>query len=266
MSVRDPYNCSDQFHSSLAGTKAAEQLAINLHDRYRVLLIEKNSHFQHLFAFPRFAVTNKVNTHKAFIPYGDHTFGATPAGSGSFIQARVTALSKSAVHLDRKVNLDGQDLDAIPYAFLVVATGTKLSPPSTMPGSEKLGGVSYLQSHTEQVLKSSRIVVIGGGAVGVQIATDMKELYPQKSITLVHSRKCVMNKFVPKFHDLIAERCAELGINMKLGSRVKLPPGGYPTDGGIFDVEVEDGTSIPADFAVTKSIILLKSYQPGMER
>ena len=119
-----------------------------------------------------------------------------------------------------------------------------------MPGSEKLDGVNYLRKHAEQVVKSSEIVVIGGGAVGVQMATDIKELYPDKSVTLVHSRKTVMNRFHYKLHDIIEERCKELGIKLKLGSRVKVPKDGYPTDGSRFDVEFEDGSKIPADFAV----------------
>lgn len=119
-----------------------------------------------------------------------------------------------------------------------------------MPGTEKPDGVAYLQEHAQRVLASSTIVVIGGGAVGVQTATDIKELYPDKSVTLVHSRKTLMNKFHPKLHDIIEERCGDLGISMRLGSRVKLPLGGYPTDGSRFNVELEDGSSIPADFAV----------------
>ena len=86
--------------------------------------------------------------------------------------------------------------------------------------------------------------------MGVQMATDIKELYPNKSVTLVHSRKVVMNKFHHGLHDIIEDRCLELGIDMRLGSRVKIPPKGYPTDGSQFDVELEDGSKIPADFAV----------------
>jgi len=242
-----------------SGTKAAEQLALSLHGRFRVLLIEKNSHFQHLFAFPRFAITSTVDTQKAFIPYGDHTFGACPPGSGKFIQAKVTGVSKSTIQLDRKVLLDNIYQDSIPYAFLIIATGTKLSPPSSMPGSEKMDGVAYLQKHARIVSESQQIVVIGGGAVGIQTATDIKEIYPEKSVTLVHSRKYVMNKFDPKLHDIIADRCKELGINMKLGSRVKLPPDGYPTNGSVFDVEIEDGSMIPAEFAV-------RGFCPGRMR
>lgn len=119
-----------------------------------------------------------------------------------------------------------------------------------MPGSEKLEGVAYLQKHAQKVVRSSNIVVIGGGAVGVQIATDIKELYPKKSVTLVHSRKNVMNKFHHQLHDIIEQRCEELGISLKLGSRVKLPPNGYPTDGSNFNVELEDGSCVSANFAV----------------
>jgi apoptosis-inducing factor 2 len=87
-----------------------------------VLLIEKNSHFQHLFAFPRFAVATGVDTHKAFIPFVPGTFAASPPGSGSVVQARVTSLTKSSVQLDRKVLVDGLYLDSIPYVFLVSIT------------------------------------------------------------------------------------------------------------------------------------------------
>ncbi|KAI7237374.1 FAD/NAD(P)-binding domain-containing protein [Hortaea werneckii] len=252
---------------SYVGINVAQQLAANAEGRFRVLLIEKNSHFQHLFAFPRFAVTTKVNTQKAFIPFKPGVFANAPPGSGDVVQAAVTDLTDSHVTLDRAVQFDGQQLDRIPYSYLVMATGTKLRPPSNVLGSEKLDGVKYLRRHAESVQKSKRMVIIGGGAVGVQLATDAKELYPQKSITLVHSRDKVMNRFHPKLHQLIEERCKELGIDLVLGSRVKLPSQGYPTSGEDFEVELLDGRRIPSDFAVicngqTPQSEILKSLSP----
>ncbi|KAK5119744.1 hypothetical protein LTR85_007320 [Meristemomyces frigidus] len=256
-----PNPLTDTFTSQ--GTNVAEQLAAAAQGRFRVVLIEKNSHFQHLFAFPRFAVTTAVNTHKAFIPYTAGKFGK----DGVVLQAAVTGLSNSAAQLDRKVLLDGQHQDSIPYSFLVgtshcvdkatgadlgcqaITTGTKLTPPSSLPGSDKLDGVTYLRKHADKIKSSQRIVIIGAGAVGVQMATDIKEIYPEKSVTLVHSRKNVMNKFHPGLHDIIAERAKELGIDLVLGTRVKLPAGGYPTDRSV-EVELTDGRKIPADFAI----------------
>ena len=100
---------------------AAQQLATKFHGRFRVLLIEKNSHFQHLFAFPRFAVATGVDTHKAFIPYSPGTFANSPPGSGLVVQAAATKLENESVLLDRVVNLNGQSVNQIPYKFLVSA-------------------------------------------------------------------------------------------------------------------------------------------------
>jgi apoptosis-inducing factor 2 len=87
----------------------------------------------------------------------------------------------------------------------------------------------------------------------VQIATDIKELYPGKSVTLVHSRKNVMHKFHQNLHNIIEKRCQELGVKLRLGSRVKVPTQGYPTNGSCFEVELEDGSSLSADFAVSST-------------
>lgn len=83
------------------------------------------------------------------------------------------------------------------------------------------------------------------------MATDIKELYPEKTVTLVHSRPYLMNAFHPRLHEVIMERAAELGIDVVLNDRVKVPPGGYPEDAGRFDVTLTSGRSIPTDFAVS---------------
>ncbi|OAA68716.1 Pyridine nucleotide-disulfide oxidoreductase, FAD/NAD(P)-binding domain protein [Niveomyces insectorum RCEF 264] len=254
---------------SYVGTNVAQQLAARFHDRFRVVLIEKNSHFHHLFAFPRFAVTNDAETQKAFIPYLPGTFAAAPAGAGTVLQARAVDVTSSSVKLDRTVSLDNQQLDAIPYAFLVLATGTDAVPPSRMPAEGKQRGVEYLRRHAQDVALRSKIVIVGGGAVGVQMATDLKDLYPDKSVTIVHSRPHLMNRFDVALDKIVQDRCAELGVRLKLGMRVKLPRADYyPTDGRLFDVECEDGTQIPADFAIVANGLapqsgILRSLTPA---
>lgn len=117
---------------------------------------------------------------------------------------------------------------------------------------DKQSGVAYLQNHAQNVGRSSKIVVIGGGAVGVQIATDIKELYPAKSVTLVHSRSRLMHNFHPNLNQIILDRCTELGVETKLESRVNLPVNRrYPIDGSVFNIELEDGSILEADFAVS---------------
>lgn len=132
-----------------------------------------------------------------------------------------------------------------------------------MTSIDKQSGVAYLQNHAQNVARSSQIIVIGGGAVGVQIATDIKELYPAKSVTLVHSRNRLMHNFHPNLNNIILNRCAELGVKTRLGSRVRLPlDRWYPTDGSVFDVDLEDGSSLKADFAVSLILTLIVDSWP----
>ncbi|GAM89558.1 hypothetical protein ANO11243_075970 [Dothideomycetidae sp. 11243] len=256
---------------SYVGTNTAKQLAEAFAGRFKVLLIEKNSHFQHLFAFPRFAVVSQVDTHKAFIPFSPGTFQDCPPGSGAVIQAAVTSIGATTLQLDRNVVLDGQPTKSVPFRFIVIATGTKLTPPSTLPGFEKLDGVAYLRKHAQMIVRSSNIVVIGGGAVGMQMVTDIKEVYPHKSVTLVHSRPTVMNKFDKQLSDIVLARCEELHIDTRLGVRVKMPEQAYPTDGSMFEVELMDGSKVPADFAIIctgqtpRSDLIRKAYPEAID-
>jgi hypothetical protein len=107
-------------HASLTGhpgAHLAESLAVKSQSGFRVLLIEKNSHFQHIFAFPRYAVTNAAPTHKAFIPYKASRLGQ----DGAVIQAGVSGLTRTAALLDREVLLDGERVRSIPFSALVSA-------------------------------------------------------------------------------------------------------------------------------------------------
>ncbi|KIH95059.1 amid-like NADH oxidoreductase [Sporothrix brasiliensis 5110] len=241
---------------SYVGVNVAQQLAVALSDAFRVVLVEKNSHFNHLFAFPRFAATAKVDTKKAFIPYNPGTFAAAPGvHNNTVVQAKATGLTRTAVELDRAVSLGAagsEPVRSIPYEYLVLVTGTQMVPPSAVPGTEKRDGVAYLQQHADRVAAAQRIVLVGGGAVGVQMATDIKELYPAKDVTLVHSRATVMNRFHTDLDAIVRARFAELGIHTKLGSRVVSPTVSTAAraDGTPLEVVCQDGARLATDLVI----------------
>jgi NADH dehydrogenase FAD-containing subunit len=63
-----------------------------------------------------------------------------------------------------------------------------------------------------------------------------------------------MSKFDPRLHSIVTQRFSELGVKTVLGrGRVKLPERGYPTNGEEFGVELQDGTTIPCDFAIVST-------------
>ncbi|CAI7660212.1 unnamed protein product [Penicillium bialowiezense] len=230
---------------SFVGRTTAQELARVVPPTHRVLLTEPHSHFHHLFTFPRFAIV-PGQEHKAFIPYsGIFNSSPNPAAHG-VVQARVLSVKSNFIELDREWNGSKQ----IPFDYVVLATGTRLSKPAAMENDDKPSSVDYLQKHQAGVKQSKSILIVGGGAVGVQMAADLKEHYPEKEVTVVQSRDRVMPNFHPGLNDLIKRRFDELDIRLITGSRVTIPPGGFPNDGSTFQVQLTNGTTESTQFVI----------------
>ncbi|TKY88316.1 hypothetical protein EX895_002668 [Sporisorium graminicola] len=265
---------------SYVGMRLAQALIPVLPASHRVVVVEANSHFHHLFTFPRFAVLHRGGEEKALIPY-THTFEAA-RDKASIVHARALSVhaapegaGKGWLQLDR-ASEGGKD--RLEFDFLAIATGTQLCQPWSLPSTHTDGvqakkqAVETLRRYQDAVKEAQRIVIVGGGAVGVQVACDISELYPAatgKKVTLLHSRERVMNKFHPELHAIVAKRFAERGVSTHLGSRVVIPAGGFPSfaPGQTFDVELQNGTKVPADLVLmctgqTPHSALLASFAP----
>lgn len=105
---------------------------------------------------------------------------------------------------------------------------------------EQLGCVKYAQNRK----------FADQASLQVQIATDCKELYPEKTVTLVHSRQQTMVRFHEKLDEIVKSRAEELGLQLVLGSRAIVPMKGFPEDGSRFEVKLENGRNIQADLVV----------------
>ncbi|CAI7614974.1 unnamed protein product [Penicillium pancosmium] len=230
---------------SFVGRGTAQELAKIIPPTHRVLLTEPHSHFHHLFTFPRFAIV-PGQEHKAFIPYSEIFSGAPNPAAHGVVQARVLSVNSQHIELDR----EWQGTKQIPFDYVVLATGTRLSKPAAMDCDEKLPSVEYLQKHQADVKRSKSILIIGGGAVGVQMSTDLKEYFPEKDVTVIQSRPRVMPNFHPKLHELVKRRFDELGVRLVTGSRVVIPSEGFPNDGNSFDVQLTNGTTESTELVI----------------
>lgn len=198
---------------------------------------------------PRFSVS-AGHEHKAFIPFSSVFASSPPPARHQVVRARAVCLQPHSLALDR----EWQGSHTIPFDFLVAATGTRLAAPATMPGDDKAPSVQHLQAYQRRIQAAQSVVIIGGGAVGVQMACDAKELYPSKSITLVHSRQQLMPVFHEALSNLIKERLSALGVDLVAGSRVVVPPGGFPitndNQDDPFTVHLQDGRTLSADLVI----------------
>ncbi|KAK3321974.1 hypothetical protein B0H66DRAFT_474515 [Apodospora peruviana] len=233
---------------SYVGVNAAKELANLLPATHRVLLVEPHSHFHHLFAFPRFAIVPNYE-HKAFVPYTG-LFADAPGPNATrhrIVRARAVSLQSNRLILDR----EWQGSKELPFDYLVAATGTRLASPGSMQDDDKNASVAYLQAYQQDIKRAESVAVVGGGAVGVQMACDLKEFYPDKDVTLIHSRDQLMPVYHEGLSNLIKERFRELGVKLVTGSRAVVPPAGFPNDDNKpFEVRLQDGSSVKTEFAI----------------
>ncbi|RKL08267.1 hypothetical protein BFJ68_g9614 [Fusarium oxysporum] len=181
---------------------------------------------------PRFAIVPD-HEHKAFIPYTGFFSSLPNAPNHTIVRARAVSLQKNQLTIDRP----WQGSTEIPFEYAVVTTGTRLQAPSNMQHDEKKPSVDYFKAYQQGIKNAKSIVIVGGGAVGIQMATDLGEVYPEKKVTVI------------------------------TGTRAVIPSKGFPTDGSTFELELKDGRKIQTDLVIpatgqTPNNQFLKDLQP----
>lgn len=202
---------------SFTGYETAKRLTETLPTGFRVILIEKNSHFNYVFAFPRFSVLGGLEQY-AFIPYEGLAKNA-PKGIFEFIQGKVDHVDERIVRLE-----GGKELE---YEYIVIATGTASKLPSKVAATESQDAQRELREMQSTIKKAERIAVVGGGAVGVEIASDIKDFYPDKKVVLFHSRDRLLPSFGERLHQHVMKRLGAMGIDIRLNERPQVVEGSH---------------------------------------
>ncbi|KAF8881689.1 hypothetical protein CPB84DRAFT_1838278 [Gymnopilus junonius] len=221
--------------ASYGGAHAAQVLAASVPDGWRVILIDRNSHMNHLYVMPRFAVL-PGHEYKAFIPYTNVFLLDSPVHI--HIQAQVTSIRPNHLTISRAFPELGIPTTTISFDYAIYALGARLPPPLNLWESpienESLGerilqysglkteGCEWLRSKQRIIERVPTVLVVGGGALGIQFATDIKDIYPTKKVTLLHSRLRLLPRFDEKMHNEVMNTCKSQGIEVILGERLDL--------------------------------------------
>ncbi|KAK5034635.1 hypothetical protein LTS07_000539 [Exophiala sideris] len=207
--VADPKNVV-VIGGSFAGFFLAKQLAQSLPTGYKAIVIEKHSHYHFTWNFPRISVISG-HTQNAFIPYPTQP-SLAPVGAYSFRQGEVVEIEPNQVTL--------ADGSSIPFEYLAITTGSQARYPAELDANDKPGCMKFFEARQVRIKSAESIVIVGGGAAGVELAGDIKSKYLQKSVTLVHSRKQLLNNFDSGLHDVAKKALEEMDVDLCLGERV----------------------------------------------
>lgn len=129
-------------------------------------------------------------------------------------------------------NVTTEDGEVIPYDYLLICTGSRyhepdfpsfvhnLQPrgnPQTVFASVRSN--SFAQYH-DLLIQSQRIVIIGGGTVGVELSAEIIEHCPDKEVTLVHSNEHLMQRSTGRAIQYAETYFMKNGVRLLLGQKV----------------------------------------------
>jgi len=219
--------------------------------QFSIQLVSDRPFHLHWPALIRAVVTNEGDfAGQAIVPL-DRTFQSGKAGE--VIIGQVARIEDGVAHLT-----DDREL---PYDYLVLATGTTWSGPLVFPNDVEKKD-QWIENWHRKFAEAKSIVIVGGGAVGIEFAGEIKHFYPNKNITLIHAEEYPLNAAYPvKFRKYAAQRIREAGINLILNDRASLPSGSTTS------ITTEKGVTVEADLVLPawggkRNTEFLKSFDP----
>lgn len=151
---------------------------------------------------------------------------------GRVVRGRAVSIDQDGVVL-----ADGARIEA---DAIVVATGSQYAAPFKPQDDSIAAFKEALRGTAEQIAAADSVVIVGTGAVGVELAGEIKVAYPGKSVTLVGDQPRLFPMYTHKLHKELAKRLDALGVTLRLNSPVSgLKQTSAPYKG---EVSLSDGT------------------------
>ena len=198
-----------------------------------VVLVEPKDAFVHNVAALR-ALVDPAWLPRIYLPYG-----------GLLSHGRVVQGRAVKVDAGRVVLASGEEL---PADYLVLATGSSYPFPAKSDVDRTVDAHEKTLGTHAALAAAARVLLVGAGAVGIELAGEIKAVWPSKQVTLVDVAGDVLG--APFRADLKAElrrQLAGLGVQVLLGSPLRAAPPTEPGELRTFTVATEAGTEVTAD-------------------
>jgi apoptosis-inducing factor 2 len=162
-------------------------------------------------------------------------------------------LSRGRVVRDRAVMVDphrvvtasGQEIFA---DYVVLATGSHYP----FPAKTDLVDTHHAQEQVRQahqaLAQADRALLVGAGPVGIELAGEIRHVWPEKSIVLLDVADAILGgPYMPELKAELRRQLIEARVELILGSPLREAPPTQPGELGTFTVTTEAGTEIRAD-------------------
>ncbi|KAJ7454007.1 FAD/NAD(P)-binding domain-containing protein [Mycena galericulata] len=167
------------------------------------------------------------------------------SANGSLVEGVVTSIEPQAGKAGGGGAVVLADGRRLAYDVLVLAPGSIWEGPLDFPDDREQVH-AFIDASRAKFRKAQKIVLVGGGGVGVEYAGEIKDIWPDKEVTIVHGDSGLMNSTYPAaFRTVLEKSLRARGVKIILNDHVDDIP-----DPGPVTLTTRKGTAIPADLVV----------------
>ena len=207
--------------------------AKSLDDVASVVLVEPKDAFVHNVAALR-ALVDPSWLPRIYLPYGR-----------LLSRGRVVADRAAKVDAGRVVLASGDELAA---DYIVLATGSTYPFPAKSDLDRTVDAHEKTLGTHAALAAAARVLLVGAGAVGIELAGEIKAAWPSKQVTLVDAADDVLGgPFRPDLRAELRRQLGELEVQLLLGSPLRAEPPVEPGEPATFTVATQAGTEVTAD-------------------
>ncbi|KAK2465876.1 hypothetical protein APHAL10511_001517 [Amanita phalloides] len=231
--------------AGIGGAAAARTLSAKLDPtKYNLILINPRPFLVALPPTIRASVSNVDNLQDRIFPPLDKIFHN---GNGTLVQGKVHSIDKKHGEKGGSILLD--DGQRISFEILVLSPGSSWTGPIAFP--DDAGEMQeFIKNGRIAFDKAQSIVIGGGGAVGIELAGEIKDIWPHKKVTIVQGDSGLLNAAYPdKFRQRLESRTRAYGVDIILNDYVDTFEVGTITGGT--GIRTRKGREIKADLAVS---------------
>lgn len=218
----------------VGGGYAGTMVAKALDDKAAVTLVDPRDAFVNVSCSMR-ALVRDAWAERPFFDYG------RLLRHGRVVHGRVTSVDSSGV-----IMAGGEH---IPADYIVICTGSAHAYPArphrlSTSASE---AAADLRATGQQLARSGRVLILGAGPVGLELAGEIREAWPDKSIVIVDRSAELLPGYLPEVRYELHRQLDELGIELRLATALEALPGVPDGISKNFAVWTAGGEEIDAD-------------------
>ncbi|EPE08259.1 pyridine nucleotide-disulfide oxidoreductase [Ophiostoma piceae UAMH 11346] len=186
-----------------------------------ITVVDERDGFYHVIGSP-LVFASKTYAEKAWVTYKEiPALQASP--NIKTVHGSVTSVDFAAKKATVKAVTDSSS-STIDYDFIIVTSGLRRAYPVVPQSGDKTSYLAEVTPHIESVSNAKDgVLVVGGGAVGIEMAAELKLVQPQTRVILAHSRSRLLSS--EPLPDVLAEKTLEIlkenGVEVLLSHRLQ---------------------------------------------